>query len=415
MKKGTISFIYSLLLLSVFLVFASSCEKNDDDNGQQNVPVLSTLAVTEITANTAKSGGNVTNNGGTDITSKGIVWSTSQNPSFEQHTGITVEDAGDGLFQSTLTGLSQNTTYYVKAYATNSVGTAYGNQMQFTTETAGSAPVAAFTANTISGTAPLIVNFTDQSTNSPTSWQWNFGDGTTNDQQNPSHTYQNAGTYTVSLTVTNSHASDKETKNNYITVTSGGGGINDVFSPATGQTWMDRNLGASRAATSSTDDQAYGDLYQWGRLTDGHEKRNSGTTSTLSNSDTPGHGDFIIFNVSTADWRSPQNNNLWQGVSGTNNPCPAGYRLPTEAEWDAERQSWSSNNAVGAFNSPLKLPMAGGRNLADGSLYNVGTGGGYWASSVDGTGSKGLFFSNSNTFISGYARAYGVSVRCIKD
>ncbi|MGE4541908.1 MAG: hypothetical protein AB7D35_11660, partial [Bacteroidales bacterium] len=68
---------------------------------------------------------------------------------------------------------------------------------------------------------------------------------------------------------------------------------NDVYNPATGQTWMDRNLGASRAATSSTDDQAYGDLYQWGRDTDGHEKRNSGTTSTLSNSDTPGHGNFI--------------------------------------------------------------------------------------------------------------------------
>jgi hypothetical protein len=125
---------------------------------------------------------------------------------------------------------------------------------------------------------------------------------------------------------------------------------------------MDRNLGASRAATSSTDAEAYGDLYQWGRAADGHQKRTSGTTSTLSNSDTPGHGNFILAPNSPYDWRSPQNNNLWQGVNGTNNPCPAGYRLPTEAELNAERLSWSSNNAAGAFASPLKLPVAGYRD-----------------------------------------------------
>jgi hypothetical protein len=125
---------------------------------------------------------------------------------------------------------------------------------------------------------------------------------------------------------------------------------------------MDRNLGASRAATSSTDTQAYGDLYQWGRAADGHQKRNSATTSSLSSSDTPGHGNFILAPNSPYDWRSPQNTNLWQGVNGVNNPCPSGYRLPTEAELNAERLSWGSNNAAGAFASPLKLPVAGGRN-----------------------------------------------------
>lgn len=280
----------------------------------------------------------------------------------------------------------------------------------------GNPPVAAFTATPTNGTAPLTVSFTDQSTNNPTSWQWNFGDGNTSAQQNPQHTYQNAGTYTVAFTVTNSYGSDTETKTNYITVTSGGGGFNDVFNPATGKTWMDRNLGASRAATSSTDDQAYGDLYQWGRLTDGHQNRTSPTTLTLSNEDVPGHGNFITVGSSSPyDWRSPQNNNLWQGVSGTNNPCPAGYRLPTDAEWEAERQSWSSNNAAGAFNSPLKLPVAGSRSYSNGSLGNVGSYGYYWSATAAGIYARRLFFNSSNASMIGHYRARGYSVRCLKD
>ena len=203
---------------------------------------------------------------------------------------------------------------------------------------------------------------------------------------------------------------------NDITVNKGGGGTwNPVTNPATGQTWMDRNLGASRVATSSTDARAYGDLYQWGRGTDGHEKRNSGTTSTLSNSDTPGHGNFITVSNSPYDWRSPKNNNLWQGVNGTNNPCPSGYRLPTRAEWEAERQSWSSKNAAGAFNSPLKLPVAGGRNFSSGSLGSVGSSGGYWSATVDGPGARLLTFYSSNAYMYNYFRADGSSVRCLKD
>jgi serine protease len=80
-------------------------------------------------------------------------------------------------------------------------------------------PVAAFTGTPTSGTAPLTVNFTDQSTNGPTSWAWTFGDGGTSTAQNPSHSYTSAGSYTVTLTATNAYGSDGETKTNYITVT----------------------------------------------------------------------------------------------------------------------------------------------------------------------------------------------------
>jgi uncharacterized protein (TIGR02145 family) len=191
--------------------------------------------------------------------------------------------------------------------------------------------------------------------------------------------------------------------------------IVDVRNPATGRTWMDRNLGASRAATSSTDTQAYGDLYQWGRRADGHQKRNSTTTTTLSTTDTPSHGSFIRASSSPFDWRSPQNNNLWQGVNGINNPCPVGYRIPTIAEWTAERQSWSSNTSSGAFNSPLKLPMAGGRFYSNGSLYNVGSSVSHWSSSVSGSYAQRLGFNSTNANVYSNSRAFGRSVRCLKD
>ena len=179
---------------------------------------------------------------------------------------------------------------------------------------------------------------------------------------------------------------------------------------ANGRIWMDRNLGASQVATSISDAPSYGDSYQWGRGNDGHEKRNSSTSTTSSSKDVPGNGSFIM---GTLDWRSPKNDNLWQGVSGVNNPCPSGYRIPTETEWNAELTSWGSPNTTGAFNS-LKLPLAGFVGNSGGSLNNVGTRGRYWSSTVSSSYSRYFYFdSNADMFTD--ARAYGASVRCIKD
>jgi hypothetical protein len=155
----------------------------------------------------------------------------------------------------------------------------------------------------------------------------------------------------------------------------------DVLNPVTGKIWMDRNLGASQVATSPTDANAYGDLYQWGRRADGHQCRNSGTTTTLSYSDQPPHGNFILPIDWPFDWRYPQNLNFWHGVNGINNPCPSGYRLPTETELNNELLSWSTNNAAGAFASPLKLPLAGSRDISYGSV-DGGTYGLYWSSTI---------------------------------
>ncbi len=196
---------------------------------------------------------------------------------------------------------------------------------------------------------------------------------------------------------------------------SGATTVVSVINSITGEVWMDRNLGASQVATSSTDANSYGDLYQWGRGSDGHQCRTSATTATLSSTDVPGNANFILNTSSPYDWRSPQNTSLWQGVNGVNNPCPSGYRLPTETEMDAERASWISNSSAGAFASPLKLPVAGYRNASSGSLYYVGSGGYYWSSTFSGAYSRYLFFYSSNANMYTSARAYGLSVRCLKD
>ena len=198
------------------------------------------------------------------------------------------------------------------------------------------------------------------------------------------------------------------------------GSIATVTNPTTGETWMDRNLGASQVATSSTDAAAYGDLYQWGRATEGHESRTSGTTSTNATTAVPNAGNswdglFITEGSSPYDWLTPQDNTLWQGVSGTNNPCPSGFRIPTEAEWEAERESWASNNAAGAFGSVLKLTVGGERYRSSGQLINVGSIGYYWGSTVYGIKAYGLGFSGGIAGIYSYYRSEGLSVRCIKD
>jgi uncharacterized protein (TIGR02145 family) len=271
--------------LALFVVSSVSCSEDallqstifDEDTEVSFVtqPTVITVQIISITLGSVVIQGNATNDGGAPIVARGMVWSTAQNPTTTSNTGITNDGSGTGSFTSTISGLSPSTTYYIRAYAINSVGTVYGSQVQFTTT-----------------------------------------------------------------------ADSTDVRDNTTTVV-------DVTNPATGRVWMDRNLGASRVATSSTDTQAYGDLYQWGRGADGHEKRNSPTTSTLSSTDQPSHGSFIL----ASDWRSPQNNNLWLGVNGVNNPCPTGYRIPTEAEWNAER-ACSSMLARTATIGRVQFPVA---------------------------------------------------------
>jgi len=192
-----------------------------------------------------------------------------------------------------------------------------------------------------------------------------------------------------------------------------------------GKCWLDRNLGATRVATAYNDASSYGHYYQWGRGVDGHQIKTSGTTSTLSTTNIPGHSNFILSPSSPFDWRSPQNDNLWQGINGINNPCPSGFRLPTTTEiqtlataipnFTTATCGGSTTCRDVAFNSILKIPSAGSRDYSSASLNNLGNFGLYWSSS-SGVYVYNLYFNSSAVSpASTDYRAYGFSVRCIKD
>ncbi len=195
-------------------------------------------------------------------------------------------------------------------------------KLKITANPSGIAPVAAFTGSPTSGTAPLQVSFTDQSTNTPTSWLWEFGDGNSSSLQNPQYTYHYAGNYAVQLTVSNSNGSNTETKNEYISVTSSNG----IGQPCPGaptvtdidgntyntilignQCWMKENLKSTHDAVGNSisrhcyDNNTdycnfYGGIYTWYTLMNGSNSSNSNPS----------------------------------GVQGI---CPTGWHVPSDVEW----------------------------------------------------------------------------------
>lgn len=250
-------------------------------------------------------------------------------------------------------------TYTVKLTASNSFGSDIEEKIGYIiVSNDGSSPVAAFTGNPTNGTAPLTVNFTDQSSNSPTSWQWNFGDGSTSTQQNASHTYNSAGTYTVELEVSNGYGSDIEVKNNYITVTIDGTGepcpgIPDITYEGQvyntvligTQCWLKENLNVGSRINGSQNQNPtngviekycyndlvsncniYGALYQWNEAMQG---------STMEGS---------------------------QGI------CPDGWHIPTNAEWS------------------ILSDYLGGDNIAGGKMKSTSG----WYSNGNGTNTSGF-------------------------
>jgi PKD repeat protein len=134
----------------------------------------------------------------------------------------TFGDGGTSYDQNPTYTYTSAGIYTVSLTATNAEGSDTETKTDYITVTAPPPPVAQFSGTPTSGEAPLTVTFTDASTNNPTSWYWDFGDGGNSTDQNPVYEYTAVGTYTVTLTATNAYGSDDEVKTDYITVTEQG-------------------------------------------------------------------------------------------------------------------------------------------------------------------------------------------------
>ncbi len=201
-----------------------------------------------------------------------------------------------------------------------------------------------------------------------------------------------------------------------------------ITSPITSKRWLDRNLGASQACTSSTDTLCYGDYYQWGRLADGHEKAStiavSGQSNVISNV-TPTNFLYGNSDWTTADADGSLRTAQWSKTDGTG-VCPIGFRVPTQTELANETTGYagSDNSTTGAikvidsataFSNFLKFPVAGYRFNFGGSVNDQGSWGLVWTSSVGGSYSVHVNFdSGIADWYSGY-RAGGLSVRCVEN
>jgi len=296
------------------------------------VPTVNTVPVSGITATTANSGGEITNTGGASILSRGVCWSTTSGPTIDDDK--TSDGTGSGSFISSLTGLSSVTTYYLRAYATNSAGTNYGNQVSFTTICGGILPV----THTAGDVAP------------------------------------------VSKTV------------NYGTVETNLTGANKC--------WITQNLGADNQAGLATDatETAAGWYWQFNRKQGYKYDESTRTPSTT----------WITDIDEASDW------------TATNDPCTillgTGWRIPTETEWTNADNNGGWGNYNDPYASVLKLHAAGSLSFTYGVLGYRGSCGYYW-SSMQGSGTDGwdLFFSMDHSVMTSGPKAFGLSVRCLRD
>ena len=343
-KQNSLIMIPQLLILVLLFVFANSCKK--DDNNNTGIPVLSTTAVTDITQATATCGGNITSDGGATVTARGVCWSTGQTPTISDNK--TTDGTGAGEFSSILSGLSPNTTYYVRAYATNSSGTGYGSAMSFTTQEGSS-----------------------------------------------------GGTFT-----------DTRDGKVYQTVVIGT------------QEWMAENLAYLPSVVGpGTESESTPYYYVYG-----YDGTNVTDAKATSNYTTYG----VLYNWPAAMAGSASSNANPSGVQGV---CPAGWHLPSDAEWteltdylggesgaggklkETGTTHWASPN-TGATNETGFTALPGGARNDGGTFDYIGDGGYWWSATEDNATNawyRYVNYNDSGVYRFNYNKEVGFSVRCLRD
>ena len=390
------------------------------------LPTVTTSNISSITATSALCGGNVTAIGGAPVTSRGICWSTSSNPTIALTTK-TSDGNGNGSFTSTITGLSIGNTYYVRAYATNSIGTNYGTEISFSTQlpTLTTNPISSITTTSaISGG-----NITNSGGSLVTSRGicWNTSTSPTIANNFVLDTGTGIGSFTSSLIgltegtkyyvrafATNSIGtaySNEIIFSTNGTVTDVDGNVYHFITIGT-QIWMVENLKTTK----------YNDGTPIGILT------NNKTWSTLSI--TPAYCWYN--NDSTTNKNTYGALYNWYAVN-TGKLAPAGWHIPTDAEWtilttylggesvaggklkEIGTVHWSSPND-GATNETGFTALPGGyRSYSDGNFYSI-RGSGYWWSSSRPSATNTWYRNIGNTSTVYRAAGYeqnGYAVRCV--
>jgi uncharacterized protein (TIGR02145 family) len=357
----------ALLLFASLALF--SCSSDEAENNP-TLPVLTTTNTGNITLTSASSGGNITADGNADITARGVVWNTSSNPTISLTTKTT-DGTGIGLFTSNLTNLTPNTTYYVRAYATNSVGTTYGNEVTFTTS-AIQLPVLTTSAisNITQNTASSGGNITSDGGGAITSRGvvWNTTQNPTIALSTKTTDGSGSGAFTSNITnltpntqyyvrayATNSAGTAYGNEVNY--TTNGCNNNGNIITDIDGNTYNTVIIGTQR----------------W-------MKENLKTTKFQNGDVIPNITDNTLWNSSnTPAWSSYNNQAINDSPYGkyyngfvvldSRNPCPCGYRIPT----------------VNDFNTLLNFLG----NNADIKLKTVGNT--YWIAGMDnGTNESGF-------------------------
>lgn len=402
------------------------------------IPVLTTVTATSITQSTASCGGTITSDGAAQITARGICWSTLEYPTILDNK--TTDGGGIGSFTSSITGLTGNTVYYVRAYATNSAGTEYGNQITFKSGPA--APT--LTTTTLSSIFQVSVV---------------SGGNIINDGGSPILIRGICYSTTQNPTTTDNKTADGSGSGIFTSSISNLIGNTTYYIKAYAINDIGTGYGNVLTITTQNDLIQFNPLLTYGTLTDidGNSYKTIiiGTQTWMAENlrtTKYSNGDFIgttspatkdISAESTPKYQWPNAGNesttaiygrlyTWYALADDRKICPTGWHIPSDTEWttlitylsdaggklkEISINHWFSPN-TGATNETGFTALPGGVRMVNGLFFMMGTTAEFWSStSVSLTNAGGTGLEN---FLSGVGRGNGNknngnSIRCIKN